>query len=320
VTGPATTEAEVDSGADSGVGFSVDAGRHLATITLRRPDRSNVLTSGMVRAMCAHLDRVERDDAIKAVVIAGEGADLSAGWDVEDAWRMYVDAPGGATKKVPSQRARLAAIDELWWGPRGLYSRVLRCRKVTILQARGACLETGLYLALCCDLVVASIDARFGNPRWAMLGVDGDISLLIATVGLKRAKEIMFLGAEWPAEQAHRYGLIDAAVPERDLETETSRLAGMCASIMRDGVVTEKYAVFASLEKMGVGLSFAAATVVGGSLSNIHFQPGEFNVLREVRDRGVRGAAEAARRYRDGPPDRAGGPALDGAVDSPRLT
>ena len=284
---------------DDRVRFSVDEQRHIASITLCRPDQRNVIDSAMVRAICAHLDEVERNDAVKAVVISGEGPDLSAGWDVEDAWRMYVDAPGGATKKVPSQRARLSAIDELWWGPRGLYSRVLRCRKVTIVAAKGACLETGLYLALCADLVLASTDARFGNPRWALLGVDGDISLLIASVGLKRAKEIMYCGAEWSAEKAHRYGLIDAAVPDSELVSEVSRLAGMCASIMRDGVVTEKYAVFASLEKMGVGLSFAAATVVGASLSNIHFQPGEFNVLREVRDRGVQAAAEAATEYRN---------------------
>jgi enoyl-CoA hydratase/carnithine racemase len=285
---------------DDRVRFTVDEQSHVASITLCRPDQRNVLDSGMVRAICAHLDEVERNDMIKTVVISGEGADLSAGWDVEDAWRMYVSAPGGSTKKVPSQRARLSAIDELWWGPRGLYSRVLRCRKVTILQAEGACLETGLYLALCCDLVLASTDARFGNPRWALLGVDGDISLLIASVGLKRAKEIMYCGATWTAEQAHRYGLVDAAVSREDLASEVARLAGMCASIMRDGVVTEKYAVFASLEKMGVGLSFAAATVVGGSLSNIHFQPGEFNVLRAVRDGGVRGAAEAATAHLSG--------------------
>jgi enoyl-CoA hydratase len=285
---------------DDRVRFTVDEQSHIASITLCRPDRRNVLDSGMVRAICAHLDEVERNDMVKAVVISGEGADLSAGWDVEDAWRMYVDAPGGATKKVPSQRARLTAIDELWWGPRGLYSRVLRCRKVTILQAEGACLETGLYLALCCDLVLASTDARFGNPRWALLGVDGDISLLIASVGLKRAKEIMYCGAEWSADQALRYGLVDAVVPRSELASEVSRLAGMCASIMRDGIVTEKYAVFASLEKMGVGLSFAASTVVGASLSNIHFQPGEFNVLREVRDRGARGAAQAATEYLSG--------------------
>jgi enoyl-CoA hydratase/carnithine racemase len=282
---------------DGVVTYSADPERHIARITLRRPERRNALDSGMARLICGFLDQVERDDAVKVVVIAGEGADLSAGWDVTDAWRMYVDAPGGATKKFPSQRARLSALDELWWGPRGLYSRVLRCRKVTVLQARGACFETGLYLSLCCDLVAASTEARFANPRWTLLGVDGDISLLIATVGLKRAKELMYGAAEWTAGQGLGYGLVDTVVPPDELAGEVERLATMCASIMRDGVVTEKFAVFASLEKMGVGLSFAAATVVGGSLSNIHFQPGEFNMLREVRDRGAEGALGAAREW-----------------------
>jgi enoyl-CoA hydratase len=277
------------------VTLEIDAERHIARITLRRPAARNALSSAMARTICAHLDEVERNDAVKVVVIAGEGADLSAGWDVEDAWRMYLDEPGGSTKKFPGQRARLTALDELWWGPRGLYSRVLRCRKVTVLEARGGCLETGLYLSLCCDLVAASVDARFGNPRWSVLGVDGDISLLIATVGLKRARELMYLGAEWTAGQALDRGLVDTVVAADALAAEIDRLATMCASIMRDGVITEKFAVFASLEKMGVGLSFAAATVVGGSLSNIHFQPGEFNMLREVRERGVDAALTSAR-------------------------
>lgn len=261
----------------------MDRESHIARITLHAPR----LDSASARALCGFLDEVEADDDVKVVVISPEGRDLSLGWDIQDSWRMYVDAPGGAIKKVPSQRARLIAQDELWWGPRGLYSRVLHCRKVTVLAARGQCLETGLFLTLCCDLVLAAADARFGNPRWTLLGVDGDVSLLIASVGLKRAKELMYCGTAWTAEAAQRYGLVDRAVATDELAGEIDVLAGICASIMRDGIVTEKYAVFASLEKMGVGMAFAAATVVAGSLSNIHFQPGETNVLREVREGGT---------------------------------
>lgn len=259
----------------------VDHESYTARITLH----DDWLSSDGAKALSGFLDEVEADDDVKVVVIAPAGDDLSLGWS--EPWQMYLDAPGGAVKKVPSQRARLIAQDELWWGPRGLYSRVLHCRKVTVLEARGTCFETGLFLTLCCDLVLAGDDARFGNPRWALLGVDGDVSLLIASVGLKRAKELMYCGVAWTAAEAQRYGLVDRAVPVADLKAEIDVLAGMCASIMRDGIVTEKYAVFASLEKMGVGLAFAAATVVAGSLSNIHFQPGETNVLREVREHGV---------------------------------
>jgi enoyl-CoA hydratase/carnithine racemase len=281
---------------DPRVGFEVDRESHIARITLRRTDRRNAIDTAMATAITEALDVVENDDDVKVVVIGGEGGHLSSGWDVDEAWSMYRDAPGGSLRKHPSQRARLTAIADLWWGPRGLYSRVLKCRKVTILEATGDCYETGLYLALCCDLVVASQDARFACPRWRNVGADGDMSLLIAEVGLKRANDLLFLGKAWSAEEALQFGLIDWVGSREAMTAKSGEYAGMCASIMRDGIVSEKYAVFASLAKMGVDLSFAATTVVAASLSNIHFQPGETNFLREMRHQGRDSALETSRR------------------------
>ncbi|TCB97216.1 enoyl-CoA hydratase/isomerase family protein [Micromonospora zingiberis] len=276
------------------VEFSIDRERYTARITLRRPAAENRVTTAMATQICDFLDVVEQDDDIKVVVLSGEGEHLCAGWEPQDAWRQYLDAPGGSVRKHPSQRARLIAADENWWGPRGLYTRLLRCRKVTVLEARGKCFETGLYFALCCDLVVAGADARFACPRWRNVGVDGDMALLFATVGLKRAKELMFCDVAWSARTALAYGLVDYVAD--DVAAKVEELANMSASIMRDGIVTEKYAVFASLDKMGIGHSFAATTVVGASLSNIHFQPGEYNFLRDLRDNGVDEALSTSRR------------------------
>lgn len=268
------------------VTFEIDREAHIARLRLNRPDAGNSVTYDMAQAICLALDVVERDDDIKVLTICGVGPHLSQGWDVDEVWQMFVQAPGGSVKKHPSQRARLIAIADLWWGPDGIYSRLLRCRKVTILQAQGDCFETGLFFALCCDLTVASSDARFACPRWRTLGVDGDMSLLIAMVGLKRAKDLMFTDRIWSAEDALAYGLLDWIASGDALAERVNEVAEMCSSIMRDGIVTEKYAVMASLEKMGIGLSFAAATVVAGSLSNIHYQPGEFNFLAEVHRSG----------------------------------
>jgi enoyl-CoA hydratase len=289
-----STRPVTPSGTDKGaVTLEVDRGAHIARITVRRVSCDNLMTSDMAAQLCGHLDAVERDDDVKVVVLAGEGEHLSAGRDPAESWDEYLRPPGGALRKHPSQRARLVAFDEDWWGPRGLYARVLRCTRITIVEARGMCYETGLYLALCSDLVVASPEARFGCPRWHNVGVDGDMSLLIAAVGLKRAKELMFCAVAWSAARAREYGLVDDVTP--DVATRTAELAGMCASIMRDGIVTEKFAVFASLEKMGVGQSFAATTVVGASLSNIHFQPGEYNFLRDVQENGPDAALARSR-------------------------
>ncbi|MFT4289137.1 enoyl-CoA hydratase/isomerase family protein [Nocardioides sp.] len=275
------------------VELSKDHEIYTATITIRRPADGNLMTRAMAAQFVDHLADIDEDDDVKVVLVRGEGDDLCAGWDPVDAWSQYTDAPGGSIRKHPSQRARLIALDDAWWGTRGLYQRLLHCRKVTIVEARGRCWDTGLYLVLCADLVVAAEDATFGSPRWQNLGVDGDMSLLFATVGLRRAKELMYCNVAWTAATALSYGLVDRVAG--DAVQGATELAAMCASIMRDGIVTEKYAVFASLEKLGIGLSFAATTVVGASLSNIHFQPGEFNFLREVRQEGAAAALDRSR-------------------------
>ena len=283
---------------DQRVSFELDTETHIARITLRNAERGNAVDSAMGAAICGYLDEVERDDDIKVVVLSGDGRDLSIGWEPEEVWQQYLDAPGGSVRKHPSQRARLTAQADNWWGPQGLYTRLLKCRKITILEARGACLETGLYFALCCDLIVASDDARFGNPRWQNVGMDGDISLLVATVGLKRAKDLMFCGLDWTAAEAVGFGLIDWNGPGDEVRGKSDEFAEMCASIMRDGIVSEKYAVFASLAKMGVDLSFAATTVVSASLSNIHFQSGEYNFVRELGREGRDAALTSSRSTR----------------------
>lgn len=251
------------------------------------------VTRATGRQIVEHLDAVDADDDVKVVVIESAGPNLSRGWDPDEAWRQYVEAPGGSVRKHPSQRSRLEAFDDSWWGDRGLYCRLLHCRKVTVVKAVGECYETGLFLTVCGDLVVADVEARFAIPRWHSLGADGDLSLLIATVGLKRTSELAFAGRIWDAGTALRIGLVDEVTDE--VNAAADRLSGMCASIMRDGIVTEKYAVFASLAKMGVDHAFAAATVVGASLSNIHHQPDEFNFLAEVRRNGAEEALARSR-------------------------
>lgn len=274
-----------------------DAGSYIGRIVINRGGESNAFTMDMVDAFVQALSAFESDDAIKVIIISGAGDNLSSGFDPAEIERVYREAPGGAERKVPSQRARLLAVDRLWWGPQGLYGRLLHCPKITILAARGLCHEVGLYLALYCDLVFAASDARFANHRWRHVGVDGDISMLIAAVGLKRAKELMYCGFEWTAQEALAYGLLDEVTAPDGLDEIVEKTAAVCTQVMRDGIITEKHVVFASLAKMQINTGFAAATVIGGWASNIHFRSGEFNFLKEARNNGLESAVKAAERY-----------------------
>ena len=267
---------------------------HTGRIVINRVDMDNAFSIEMVKAMRDGFADFAQDDAIKAILICAEGEHLTCGFDLTQVEEIYKQAPGGLSKKVPSQRARLMAQDALWWGTDGLYKRILHSPKVTVLAAKGMCHEVGLYLSLCCDLVLAADTARFGNPRWSHLGVDGDISMLVAAVGLKRAKELMIFGLEWDAREAQTYGLVDEVINEVKLDAAAFELATLCTQVMRDGIAAEKHVVFASLAKMQISTGFATAATVGAWASNIHFRPGEFNFLREVRNQGLDSALTAA--------------------------
>ena len=274
-----------------------DGHSHIGRIVIQRPEKSNAFSIEMVAAFREALLELASDDAIKVIVITAAGDHLTRGFDPTEAEQIYKAAPGGASRKVPSQRARLLALDGLWWGPNGLYGRLLHCPKITILAAKGLCHEVGLYLSLYSDLVLAAESARFANPRWRHVGVDGDISMLVAAVGLKRAKELMYCGCEWSAREALAYGLIDEVVGEGRLDETVNKTATLCTQVMRDGIVTEKHVVFASLAKMQINTGFATAAVVGGWASNVHFRPGEFNFLREAKHAGVDAALKASDEY-----------------------
>ena len=274
-----------------------DVESHIGRIVIQRPEKANAFSMEMVEAFRAALSELEGDDAIKVIVISAAGENLTRGSDPAEVEQIYRTAPGDSIRKVPSQRARLLALDGLWWGPNGLYGRLLHCPKITVLAAKGLCHEVGLYLALYCDLVFASESARFANPRWRHVGVDGDISMLVAAVGLKRAKELMYCGCEWSAREALAYGLIDEVVSEASLEETVDTTAALCTQVMRDGIVTEKHVVFASLAKMQISTGLATAAVVGGWASNLHFRPGEFNFLREVKHSGLDAALRASDDY-----------------------
>ena len=273
------------------------AASHIGRIVIERPGSMNAFTLDMVAAFRDALTTLSHDDAVKVIVISAAGEHLTRGFDPAEVEAIYRTAPVGSSHKVPSQRARLLAVDGLWWGPDGLYGRLLHCPKITILAAQGLCHEVGLYLALYSDLVFAADSARFANPRWRHIGVDGDISMLIAAVGLKRAKELMYCGFEWTARSALAYGLIDEVVEAGSLGATVDRIATLCTQVMRDGIVTEKHVVFASLAKMQINTGLATAAVIGGWASNLHFRPGEFNFLREAKRAGVDAAVRAADEY-----------------------
>ncbi|MCZ6645690.1 MAG: enoyl-CoA hydratase/isomerase family protein, partial [SAR324 cluster bacterium] len=154
--------------------FEVSGG--VALITLNRPERLNAMNRPMLRDIQTALDRVEDDEAIRAVVVTGAGRSFSSGFDLKE--QMEAQPEGEAAwRKILADDFN--AVTRFWW-----------LKKPTIAAVRGHCLAGACELALACDITVSAEDAVFGEPE-LKFGA-GIVALLMPWMtGPKQAKELI---------------------------------------------------------------------------------------------------------------------------------
>lgn len=185
------------------VGWEVGEG--VARLTLKRPPL-NILNLPMLQEIETLLETARGDETLRVLILAADGKFFSAGVDVADhtADRVHEMIPlfnrvcaGLATFPVPT----LAAV-------------------------QGAALGGGCEVALCCDLVVASEDASFGQPEIRLASFAPVAAVrLPALVGYRKAAELLFTGEAVNARPAAQMGLINSAVPSNEFESTVDQLA-----------------------------------------------------------------------------------------------
>lgn len=175
----------------------------VATITLNRPEKLNALTLAMLARLEAACAALERDDAVRAVIVASA-----------------------------SPKAFCAGADIIDWGPLGprgmwaqwirdgqrVFDRLARLRQPTIAAVGGLAFGGGLELALACDIRIAGSGARFGLPEVTIGAVPGwaGTQRLPRLVGPGRAKHLILTGQPVDAATAAAWGLVTEVVaPER---------------------------------------------------------------------------------------------------------
>jgi 2-(1,2-epoxy-1,2-dihydrophenyl)acetyl-CoA isomerase len=189
----------------------------LATLTLNRPEARNALDAALRQELAAALDELERDPAVRVLVLTGAGGHFCAGGDVKSMReRRYTAADG---------RARVEVLNRL-------VLRLVDFPRPTIASVDGFAVGAGCNLALACDLIVASDRARFGQvfARIGLIPDGGGTWLLSRLVGLARAKELIFTADIIDAAEAVRLGLVNRVVPAATLAEETRRLAERIAA------------------------------------------------------------------------------------------
>ncbi len=178
---------------------------HVVTITLNRPEKKNAANGTMwTELLETFLDIRERDDD-RVIVITGAGGNFCSGADLSGG-----DAPGQAP------RHQLAVMRHIGDAALALH----RMPKPTIAKVNGVAVGAGCNLALGCDLIVASDEARF-SEIFARRGLTIDFGgswLLPRLVGMHRAKELALLAEIISAKEAEAFGLVNRVVPVGELD------------------------------------------------------------------------------------------------------
>lgn len=192
----------------------------VATIALNRPDRLNSLTFQIYEELRDLFAALDRDPAVRAVVITGRGRAFCSGGDVEDIiGELFARDIQG-----------LLAFTRVTGA---LIRNIRACRKPVIAAVNGTAVGAGAVIAIACDFRIASATAKIGFlfPKVGLCGADmGAGYLLPRLVGLGRASELLFLGDIVPAERAEQMGLFGRVVPPDALEAEANALAERLAN------------------------------------------------------------------------------------------
>ena len=197
----------------SGDSVLFDVADRIGFVTFNRPSRLNAINLEMARAFRALVERLPARDDARVVVLRGAGAAFMAGGDVE----LFRGDPAHATATVSE------LIDHFHAFTIGLQE----LPQPVIGSVHGAVAGGGLSLILGTDMTIASDTATF-TPAYLRLGTTpdgGGTMFLPRLVGPKRAMEMFLVGGSYTAREAERLGLINAVVPEGELERATRELA-----------------------------------------------------------------------------------------------
>jgi 2-(1,2-epoxy-1,2-dihydrophenyl)acetyl-CoA isomerase len=217
---------------DEPVLVELDAEAGVVTVTLNRPDALNALTVPMKEDLLAALRRLERDAAVRAVVLTGAGRAFCAGQDLRE--RLE---PGAAPLGVEVRERYNPII------------RAIRGSSRPIVGAiNGVAAGAGASLAMACDIRIASDAASFALAfgRVGLVPDSGATWFLPRLVGAGRAAELALLNDPVSAEDALRIGLVGRVVPAAELAAEARAVAARLAAAAPRAIAMTKRALNAA--------------------------------------------------------------------------
>jgi len=253
--------------------YEKDRERGIAKLTINRPEVRNALNAATRQEIRNAIGEIEKDGDVRVVIITGagekafvSGADITAFKD--------------ATPIIMEESASTLGQQ--------LFSNIENLSVPVIAMINGFCLGGGLELAMCCDIRIASDNAKFGQPEIniGLFPGAGGTQRLPRLIGWGKAKELIYTGKIIDAAEAERISLVDKVVPQEKLGEEVNQLAETIASkspliiklvkkVINRGMYTDLAAGLA-YEKANFALCFATEDHIEGVTAFLEKRKPEF--------------------------------------------
>ena len=235
-----TIEGSHDYSSYTGLKLSKSDG--VMTITLSNPGRRNAVTPQQSQELMRIWEDVWQDTEVAVIIITGEGGDFCSGADV-------ANLAAGAGAKPTVAKAPVNTVSRA--AKKHVYG-ILDCEKPVLAKVRGVAYGMGVNIALACDMVYAAPGARFcdSHVKAGLVAGDGGVLLWPLLIGMHRAKEYLMTGEPVPAEKAAEIGLINACVPDDQLDAHVQAMAEKLRDLPPHAVNYTKAALNVAMRQM----------------------------------------------------------------------
>jgi 2-(1,2-epoxy-1,2-dihydrophenyl)acetyl-CoA isomerase len=240
-----------------------DVAEGIATITLNRPESRNAYTTVMGDEITHAFRSVERDDAVRSVILTGAGSAFCAGVDLE---HLKAHQAGANASAGP----RLGEEDFL----RKLPLELRASRKPIVAAINGHAVGVGMTMVLPCDVRIAAADAKLGFvfARLGILPGLGSTHLLPQLVGMAHAQELVLTGRKIQGTRAAEIGLVNEAVAKDQVLARARAIAAEMGEVDPSVLAHAKRA-----------LHYGAAHTMAEAMRNERDQSAALKAEREAR-------------------------------------
>ena len=209
----------------------------IARIMLNRPESRNAQQRGLLVELNDAFLRAEADDAVRVVILGGNGPMFSSGHDLGSKVMMEEYQPGpnqhpSFTQNGATREGAETLMLQEWHYFFENTRRWRNLRKITVAQVHGDVYAAALMLMWSCDLIVAADDTTFADVVGTRLGMCGvEYFAHPWEFGARKTKELMLTGDSLSVDEAHALGMVSKVFPANQLADKTVEFARRIAKV-----------------------------------------------------------------------------------------